>query len=236
MPKKKLAPAPPLFDEWKRCLFQRPSELCTIYDDKIDDFIDREAQFNFTACGAGPDQTCDLFIYTMHNMAAVAEHCSEQQIAFGLNYIFNSSFSNLPFELRAAEPLARRIAAIDAIHELYAGFLRRRCQPVLGHRNESVSRLDSFHYMLWDVTPLTGWCSLSDPPRRKWPLLSMLERVLYIPHDGCIESALHGLGHMVDQRKDHAISSIIEKFIVATPGLRPELRTYALAAREGCIQ
>jgi hypothetical protein len=236
MPKMKRAPAPPLFDEWQRYLFQRPTELCTIYNEKMEHFIDRAGQFDFATCSASPDQTCDHFIYTMHTMTAVAEQCSEQQITYGLNYIFNSSFSNLPFQLRAAEPLARRIAAIDAIHEIYAGFLRWRCQPVLGHRSESVSRLDSFHYMLWDVTPLTRWCGLSDPPRIMWPLLSMLERVLYIPHNGCIESALHGLGHMVYQRKDHVIPSIIEKFILATPGLRPELRTYALAAREGYIQ
>lgn len=231
---RKRAPAPIGLDEWKRCLFERPSELCAIYDDAIPDFEERSQAYDFLA---DPAATLALFIYTMRNMKAISASCSTRQAAYGLNYIFNGSYSNTCHTILAAakSAAAEQLDAIRSIYDLYAGYLCHSSSKVLGSRNELDSDLDVFTYMLWDVTPLTSWAGVEDTSPSGWPLLSVLERVLYIPHDGCIESVLHGLGHMVCKRNGDFIAAIINRFVAATPGLRPELKTYALAARHGHI-
>jgi hypothetical protein len=228
-----MTPPPPLLAEWKRCLFQRPLELCSIYNETIDNFGDRAAEFTFRA---SPAQSLALFTFTMRNLSTIVADCSDQQIAFGLNAIFNPCFDNICHDvMREPEHPELRLDAIQSIYALYSQFLAQRCAPVLSHRNEQRSSLDLFHYMIWDVSPLSDWGSFQEPKLRTWPFLDVLERVLYLPHDGCIESAMHGLGHSVYRRKDSRIPALIDRFLAATPGLRPELRHYALAARTGMI-
>lgn len=228
-----LAP-PARFDEWKRCLFQRPPELCTNYNENVDNFIDRVQPYQFSAT---PAETLALFTFTMRNLSAVGAECTDEQIAFGLNAIFNPSFDNICHDVmrEPAQP-EQRLDAIQSIYDLYSQFLAQRCAPVLSHCNEHRSSLDTFHYMIWDVSPLSNWASFQDPKTRRWPFLDVLEAVLYLPHDGCIESALHGFGHSVYGRKDNLIPAIIDRFLAATPDIRPELKRYALAARTGQIQ
>jgi len=234
MPKKPVPHPPPLFDDWKRCLFQRPPELCCIFDTNIADFSARAGKYEFHA---SPAVSLALFTYTMRNMAAVAQGSSDRQVAFGLNYIFNGTYSNLCHSLiTAPEAPEHRHEAIRSVYDLYAHFLAHRCKPALGHLSESKADLDIFLYMLWDVSPLAIWAQIQHPTTRAWPFLDVLERVLYIPHDGCIESALHGLGHAVYGSRAKIIPSIIDRFLAATPNLHPQLRSYALAARTGQIQ
>lgn len=171
-------------------------------------------------------------------MTAISASCTTKQTAYGLNYIFNGLYSDTSHTILAAAKSAPidRIDAIMSIYDLYNGYLRHASSDLLGSRSESHADLDIFTYMLWDITPLSSWAGVYDKSCNEWPLLSALERVLYIPHDGCIESALHGLGHMVYKRQDDAIAGIIKRFLGATPGLRPELKTYAQAAELGRIQ
>lgn len=225
----KLVP-PPLFAEWKRCLFQRPLELCSIYNENVEGFIDQVERYEFRATR---DETLALFTYSLRNMTTFVSDCSPEQIAYGLNHIFNGTYSNMCHDLLAsAGKPEQRIDASEAIYALYKDYLANACRPGLGHRNESETEIETFTYMLWDVSPLSQWIE----PKGGSPLLSVLERVLYIPHDGCIESALHGLGHSVYRRQDAVIPTIIDRFLAAAPDLRPELRAYALAARTGMIQ
>ncbi|MBX9927186.1 MAG: hypothetical protein K2Y05_12585 [Hyphomicrobiaceae bacterium] len=229
------AQSPPLlFDDWKRCLLQRPTELCTIHDASVVDFTARAQQYQFRAT---PIETLALFNFTLRNLSAIAKHSTEPQIVYGLNSIFNGSYDNICHDVfRAASTPESRLEAIQSVYALYADFLSRQCAQVLGHRSETSTGLETFHYMMWDASPLLDWASIQEPTTKTWPFLDMLERVLYLPHDGCIESALHGLGHAVDsRRRDQPIPVIIERFLAVTPGLRPELRAYALAARTGHI-
>lgn len=128
----------------------------------------------------------------------------------------------------------KTLAAIESIYDLYSEFLRHACRSTLAHESR-LTELESFTYMLWDVSPLSSLAMMKSPDG-SWPLLRVLERVLYLPHNGCIESALHGLGHMVHYRGDQVIPTIIDRFVAATPGLHPHLKQYASAARVGHVQ
>ena len=66
-------------------------------------------------------------------------------------------------------------------------------------------------------------------------MLSVLRRLLAIPHDACRESALHGLGHWQLEYPE-AAAEIIDEFLEASNDLRSELIAYAEQARIGCIQ
>jgi hypothetical protein len=234
MPKKPVPQPPPHFEEWKRCLFQRPRELCCIFDKNIEDFIEREQEYEFKA---SPSETLGLFTFTMRNLPSIVDGCSERQIVFGLNSIFNSNYSEICHDLivTPARPEAR-LHAINSIYDLYARFFALRCTPVL-FRDQTGSSLEGFHFMIWDFSAVLRWASIFDERSKSWPFLDVLERVLYIPHNGCIQSALHGFGHAIYQREeDNVVPSIIDRFLTSTPGLLPELRLYALAARTGQIQ
>jgi hypothetical protein len=227
------APPPPLFDEWRRCLFQRPPELCCIFNDRVDDFLDRTNALHFV--GSNPEKL-ELFIYTMRHLPDVVAGQTDQQIAFGLNHIFNGAFSNLAHDLLAAGHRPERTReAIESIYDLYENFLRHRCSPTLGHRIGSAAEMDLFCYMLWDTSPLAAWSDVRDATHKSRPLLTVLERVLYIPHVGCIESALHGLGHVRREPNHDVIPQIIDRFLASAPGLAPELRAYALDARSSQV-
>lgn len=235
MAKKTTRPPPPAqFDEWKRCLFARPAELCVIYDRTVPDFIDRDEALTFEA---EPAATLALFVYTMRYMKWIAADCTPQQAAYGLNAIFNGSYGAISHDVMAAaatDPAARR-DAILSIYDLYAGYLRDVSRSVIGRPAADIGELDHFTFMLWDVTPLAGWAGVYDETGDDWPLLTVLERVLRIPHDACIASALHGLGHMVFRTNRDRITAIVDRFLAATPGLGPELREYAEAARVGRV-
>jgi hypothetical protein len=60
-----------------------------------------------------------------------------------------------------------------------------------------------------------------------------LRAILAIPHDACRESALHGISHWVLHYPK--LADLIDRFLSSTPGLRPELVTYAGYARAGKV-
>ena len=152
---------------------------------------------------------------------------SDAQVSHGLKYIFDNGVSNAFLAFADDElPERLRVHSIAQIKHLYRDCFAKRCANILSHLDEpGGEELNSLCYMLWDISPLLSSQDV---------LLEVLEDALYIPHDACIESALHGLGHLVD-RRDRA-EEIIDRFLARTPHLRPELMQYAKAARSGCVQ
>jgi hypothetical protein len=71
--------------------------------------------------------------------------------------------------------------------------------------------------------------------------LDIMRRILDLESIPCQESALHGLNHWQSGYPDDAMESnpaveIIDSFLKRHPDLRPELRAYALIARESGAQ
>jgi hypothetical protein len=66
-------------------------------------------------------------------------------------------------------------------------------------------------------------------------VLDVLEDVLAIEHAACQESPIHGLGHRIGRHPERA-PAILDRWLAAGRERDPRLRTYAAAARTGCIQ
>jgi hypothetical protein len=134
-------------------------------------------------------------------------------------------------------PEKDKASAIRAISYLYRDCFERRCDPVIGHLSETGKyRLNGICYMLWDVTPINNPFELKKPEamQRLEAVYDVLEDAMELRNIACLESALHGLGHMAHHFPQFS-QPIIDRFIASKPEVRPELLHYAQCARTGRI-
>jgi hypothetical protein len=167
--------------------------------------------------------------------APALAYFSDAQIAQGLHYLIDSGAGGVALALGdAAVPLADRERCVRAIYALFSELFAPKCTPHLSHldgpnasRSDEAGDLNGVCYMWWDVFA-TGTLDLTAAT------LQTMERILSLDSIACRESALHGLGHWraYDER---AVEAIIDAFLKRHPALRPELATYAKAARSGCV-
>lgn len=170
-----------------------------------------------------------------HNIEKDTAPYSDWQVALGTDYLFNNGFSSFPFYLRdGPAPLDKRLECIFSIRFLYGQCYAKRCLPVLGHLSEEGNPLNETCYMLWDITPLNYCEGQKDREAIYGALLPVLESSLYLSNIACIESGLHGLGHLVHYEPQAA--EVIRKFIAQYSGENADLLHYAKCAETGCIQ
>ncbi|MDP5240634.1 hypothetical protein Q9Q94_13905 [Uliginosibacterium sp. 31-16] len=164
---------------------------------------------------------------------------SDKQVNDGIKYLIYSGCSDIPFALMdEAQPQTKRLELIDSIENLYRDCFAKRCTPVLGHISErSPSPLNDVCYMFWDISNLAYW----EDPRHKdrsvtyAAIVNMLGKILRSENIACIESALHGLGHIHSYALD-VVESTIERFLKGQPNLPEKLLQYAHAASRGHVQ
>ena len=159
---------------------------------------------------------------------------SDAQIAQGLDSLVNiSATGDLPWMYDPATPAAERAGVWGAVARFFTDLLAPRCSPALGHISEDGTPLNMRTYMWWENFPLlTG---PADPDREMIQAaeLECLESVLALDSAACQEAALHGLGHLVS--RDPRCEEMIDHYLASGRMARPELVTYARAARTGCI-
>ena len=87
--------------------------------------------------------------------------------------------------------------------------------------------------MWWDILPIHG--KPEEPERTEFDaeVLRVLRRLLSVPHDACRESALHGVSHW--HLYYPSAELIVDDWLAVTPGLRPELVSYAKRAKVGMV-
>jgi hypothetical protein len=159
---------------------------------------------------------------------------SDKQVNNGLNLIFNNSYSDIVFALKdPTVAFEARAEAVRAIKVLYSDCFEKRAWPALSHLDERGSPLNQICYMLWDVTPIGAWGHVAGC--EYFPLtLEVLEFALYLRNPACVESALHGLGH-VGKGSDQRIHTIIKNWAERSVIVRRELLTYAEYADKGQV-
>ena len=212
---------PPRYDEWVHSLF------------------------NQTISENGPHLQCDELWHTSSHLVELTiwllQHCavdlagfSNENVALGLEHIFKGYDSEPYCFLKSGEVLrASKLELIRSFQCLYAGCFETRCAPVLSHRDEpGGNSLNHFCYMLWDRSPLGYWNDHKDPEEFNWTLIEMHKAVLRLSNPACIESALHGLGHLHPE-SGPAVESAIDEFIER--GQAKSLVDYALLARDGDV-
>lgn len=188
-----------------------------------------------------PDRIAvSLFTRTLQNSGSDLRGYSDRQLAIGLDAIFNMGYGTLAGRLMArASSREASVAACQALNALYSDCLAARTPKVLAHTGHSDGNpLERFTYMLWEGSPLT---SLASQSATRGVFLSVLESALYLDHPACVESALHGFGHIRNHGigaapRNAELDDIIDRFLAAREDLPWQLREYALLAKLGAIQ
>ena len=133
-------------------------------------------------------------------------------------------------------PVQLRLRAIEAIKTLYQDCFTPRCAPVLGHLNEpGANPLNQVCYMLWDASPLSYWENRPNKEVFYGAVVDVLEAALESPNPACVESALHGLGHLHSsylEPVEKVVGNYVRRNIFTAPGLQQ----YAQRAAMGYVQ
>ena len=161
---------------------------------------------------------------------------SNDQIGLGLNYIFNNACSNMVHSFRDAEvTFERRDAALRALFILFRDVLNLRCDKEIANKQNSTYKLSKINYicyMFWDVTSLSYWKN-HDTNHYK-TIAEVMQNCLSLSNPACIESSLHGLGHLAFSYPNIAVP-IINDFLEKNKKTDLNLINYAKSARTGMI-
>jgi len=169
--------------------------------------------------------------------ALYLDQYSDGQLNQGLQLIIDPGISSHFFALLDDRvPADKRIRGMRATYNIFSSIFAHRCTAHLGHRNEmGDSPLNTLCYMWWDICPFNGGRKEVGALPVSEAAKTAMEKTLYIDHDACRESALHGLGHLA-LYQERECSDIIDRFLNTASGLRPQLAEYAKCARKGCVQ
>jgi hypothetical protein len=187
------------------------------------------------------DNSTDAFIF-LETLFSNAERdlkpYSDDQIGLGLNYIFNNACSNLVDDFKAAAvPFDRKIKAIQSLFDLFQGVLNVRCAPILSASSQiTLSKIQFICYMFWDITPLSMWASSDENEVKMYykTIADVMKKCLRLSNPACVESGLHGLGHIVYGQPKIAVP-IIDNFLKKGKYSNENLINYAKMARTGMI-
>ena len=169
----------------------------------------------------------------------LSQRFSREQLAQGFWYIASAGASDYMLSLHdESVRWSERKRCIDSIATLFERFFARECSGELGHlqkSNQNYDHLTTTCYMWWDVFSSHYDSTVPHQEDFEEAILAAMEAILHLPSEACIESALHGLGHE-QAIAPQEVGAIIDRFLRGQPRLSPELRTYALVAREGNVQ
>jgi hypothetical protein len=193
--------------------------------------------------GFEKDEICAATIQTFERSGQDLARFSDHALGCGLRVLVDTGYSDISANLHG------RADVLKAFGDLYDNCLRQRSPPVLGSFNEpaepAAKQLAHITYMLWDTSSISYWPDTRDQRIFAPVFLDMLEQVIMTnDNPACIESALHGIGHASSYRRgsdaaefiDRRRERMIDAFLIKRSTLRPELLTYAAAARTGRIQ
>ncbi|KJH69664.1 hypothetical protein [Aliterella atlantica] len=208
------------YEKWLNCVFGR-SYNQSFASSKINN-LDVDTTFKF--------------VYkTLVNSGSELLRFSDKQVGNGL-YAMLADSTNIADSLKEPSISAQdRTAAIRAIKILYTDCFEKRARPVLSHLDEpGASAINGICYMLWEVTRINVWGNKGDCEYFSLSL-EVLEFALYLKNPACIESALHGLGHMGSFGTNQRVYRIIDNWIKQGLTSRPQLLEYAARAQQGYI-
>jgi hypothetical protein len=183
------------------------------------------------------DDTTDAFIF-LETLFLNAERdlkpYNDEQIGLGFSFIFDNCWSNLTNDFKSANvPFERKIEALNNLFALFRDVLNPRCPKVLSAFSKAkMSKISYICYMFWDITPLSSAFGLSfledkiqtedkQKPTKNSKLenhkyyaaiAKVMQKCLDLSNPACVESGLHGLGHLAFNHPKIAVP-IIDKFL-----------------------
>lgn len=181
-------------------------------------------------------ETLRLASETFENSAEDLARFTDEQIGQGMAYIKSNSCSDQLMGLNDETiPVAERIRAVRSFVHLFRDVVAARLpQEVRQADGIDDPRLATACFMWWDSLPIHGRLELPERAELDAAVLETLREILAVPHDAVRESALHGLNEWESYYPDR-VHVIIDAFIYANPGMKPELLEYARGARGGMM-
>jgi len=158
---------------------------------------------------------------------------SKEQVGIGLYLIYTNGFSDFAFCYIDEVDEGRTVLGIQNLRHLYGNYFERYCTaPVENIGNDQGDGQMGFVcYMLWDGFVLyPGNVS----PKLVAAGLGVMEHAIHSKNDNCIVSAIHGLGHWVDDAPRAA--QILELWLRRPTSQNKAVREYAKHATTGRIQ
>jgi hypothetical protein len=217
---------PSRYQEWLQFVFDRPA-IPNAWN----------LGFDVPTPEADDAEICELVAHTLENCGRDLDSYSQDQIGHGLNYIFSNSCSDLVFSLMDdAVPMPLRLRVIASIKDLYRDCITPKCLPELGHiAKQGTNMLNYVCYMLWDISPLSWWENRPNRPIFYGAIVDVLEDALTSPNPACVESALHGLGHIHSSYIER-VEEVIAAYLRRNVFVHPQLKIYAEWASTGNVQ
>jgi len=213
--------------DWLKYVFDRPATVNGWYFD-VDDLEPFEGE---------PRELVELVTCTFENCGRDLSSYSNEQLRYGLSYILENGASDVVFSLMSKDvPTELRLRAIASLKHVYSEIFEQRCAPVLGHINEpGGNALNYICYMLWDVSPLSYWERSRERTTFYGAVCEVLEYSPQSSNRACVESGLHGLGHIFSSYPER-VQQVIDGFLHSAANCVSQLRQYAEAARKGYVQ
>ena len=122
--------------------------------------------------------TAFLFIETLlQDIKTDLQPYSDDQIALGLEFVFNNAISNLSIDFKNAPvPHERKVSALQSLFAMFRDVFEPRCTPkTSAGAKETVSKLNNICYMFWDVSPLSNWLKLTNAEDINLTFMTTLE-------------------------------------------------------------
>lgn len=161
---------------------------------------------------------------------------SDSRMAKGIWYLYGSGSCYMA-EVSRLPPGREVNDFFDSVPQLYADLFEVRCSRFFSHLDRGSERANPLNgpcYMLWDMDAGIDSFRFSGVPAHIDASIRVLERLATSKHPATIESAIHGLGHMIDDFRDRC-QPVLER-ISACGDVPAELRDYAVNAVHHYIQ
>jgi hypothetical protein len=226
----------PTFDQWLKWAFEHPGET---------EWNDKWSHTSYTwESGRWLEQSPTVgleFVTTLfENPLEYLSNYSDSQINEGLFFIVSTARSDHFYCLVEGDvDIALRRRCIRSIEVLTRELFAPRCSDNVWIYTKPLNHICD---LLWD---LVVYCINSTDlnsdgalwgvrnPEIDEEVLATLSRILAMPSVACQQSALHGLGHLVDFAG--LGSSVIQQYLNNNPDLRGDLREYAQNALVGRV-
>jgi hypothetical protein len=155
----------------------------------------------------------------------------------GFWYLVSNTGSTHMFALTdEAAPLPQRHACVRSFVPLFEKLFKARCAEELSHNATAIGNpLNLACYMWWDIIPFFAAPDVAAHREIDDAALQVMADTLAIDSIACRESALHGLGHWCSRYSDR-VHAIIDRATASSASWPEGLKTYARAARSGCVQ
>jgi hypothetical protein len=222
------------------------AEVIRTFDQWIDDIFDRPVEDPYQASyrrrwlEQSPAVALEYVARLFENPCGYLSGYSDEQIGQGIYIVVSQSCSDhFSFIAGGDVDLALRKRCIRSLENLSRELFAPRCSENVWIYTKPLNQTCD---LLWDLvvygTNSTDWNSDGvrwgvRNPEIDEEVLDTLSRIVAIPNVACQQSALHGLGHLVDFAG--LGSTVIQRYLDDNPDLRDDLRRYAENALLGRV-